>query len=123
LQNRQPANYAQNTWAQGPTYRPSHHRHLRKTRPTTDTSAKPGPRATTKPGGQQIEKIDPRLKKEIIKNTLSKAQLTAFLAKVEANPTLKLQVDEASDATAVAAIAQAEGFLFSPASLARHLRG
>jgi len=56
---------------------------------------------------------------------LSKAQLTAFLAKVEANPTLKLQlqVDEASDATAVAAIAQAEGFLFSPASLARHLRG
>ena len=30
--------------------------------PTTDTSAKPGPRATTKLGGQQIEKIGPRLK-------------------------------------------------------------
>ena len=54
---------------------------------------------------------------------MSKAQLTAFFAKVDANPALKLQVDEASDATAVAAIAQAEGFLFSPASLARHLRG
>jgi predicted ribosomally synthesized peptide with nif11-like leader len=119
LQNRQPANYAQNTWAQGSTYRLSHHRHLRKTRPTSDHKIKP----PTKPGGQQIEKIDPRLREEIIKNTLSKAQLTAFLAKVEANPTLKLQVDEASDATAVAAIAQAEGFLFSPASLARHLRG
>ncbi len=58
-----------------------------------------------------------------MKNALSKAQLNAFLAKVEANPALKLQVDEASDASDVAAIAQAEGFLFSPASLARHLRG
>ncbi len=54
---------------------------------------------------------------------MSKAQLTAFLAKVEANPALKLQVDAAADASAVAAIAQAEGFAFSPASLARHLRG
>jgi predicted ribosomally synthesized peptide with nif11-like leader len=54
---------------------------------------------------------------------MSKAQLTAFLAKVEANPALKLQVDAAADASAIVAIAQAEGFAFSPASLARHLRG
>lgn len=54
---------------------------------------------------------------------MSKAQLTAFLAKVETNPALKLQVDAAADASAVVAIAQAEGFAFSPASLERHLRG
>jgi predicted ribosomally synthesized peptide with nif11-like leader len=54
---------------------------------------------------------------------MSKAQLAAFLAKVEANPALKLQVDAATDASAIVAIAQAEGFAFSPASLARHLRG
>jgi predicted ribosomally synthesized peptide with nif11-like leader len=54
---------------------------------------------------------------------MSKAQLTAFFAKVEANPALKLQVEAAADASAVVAIAQAEGFAFSPASLARHLRG
>jgi predicted ribosomally synthesized peptide with nif11-like leader len=57
------------------------------------------------------------------KHNVSKAQLTAFLAKVEANPALKIQVDAAADASAVAAIAQTEGFAFSPASLARHLRG
>ena len=54
---------------------------------------------------------------------MSKAQLTAFLVKVEANPALKLQVDAATDASAIVAIAQAEGFSFSPASLSRHLRG
>ena len=54
---------------------------------------------------------------------MSKAQLMAFLAKVEATPALKLQVDAAADVSAVVAIAQAEGFAFSPASLARHLRG
>jgi predicted ribosomally synthesized peptide with nif11-like leader len=54
---------------------------------------------------------------------VSKAQLTAFLAKVEANPTLKQQVEAAADASAVVAIAQTEGFAFSPASLERHLRG
>jgi predicted ribosomally synthesized peptide with nif11-like leader len=53
---------------------------------------------------------------------MSKAQLTAFFVKVEADPTLKLQVDAADDSSAVVAIAQAEGFHFSPASLARHLR-
>jgi predicted ribosomally synthesized peptide with nif11-like leader len=54
---------------------------------------------------------------------MSKAQLTAFLAKVEADPSLKLQVEAAADASAVVAIAEAAGFLFSPASLSRHLRG
>ncbi|MFM7314056.1 MAG: Nif11-like leader peptide family natural product precursor [Cyanobium sp.] len=54
---------------------------------------------------------------------MSKAQLIAFMAKVDADPTLKLKVDTAVDASAVVAIAQAEGFLFSPASLSRHLRG
>jgi hypothetical protein len=54
---------------------------------------------------------------------VSKAQLTAFFAKVEADPALKLQVDSAADASAVVAIALAEGFAFSPASLSRHIRG
>ena len=36
-------------------------------------------------------------------NSMSKAQLTAFLAKVEATPALKLQVDAAADASAVIA--------------------
>lgn len=54
---------------------------------------------------------------------MSKAQLTAFFAKVEADPALKLQVDAASDASAVVAIAQTEGFHFSAASLSRHQRG
>ncbi len=47
----------------------------------------------------------------------------AFLAKAEATPDLQLRVDAAVDCSAVVAIARAEGFLFSPASLARHLRG
>jgi predicted ribosomally synthesized peptide with nif11-like leader len=54
---------------------------------------------------------------------MSKAQLMAFLAKVEVEPALKLQVDAADGASAVAAIAAAEGFVFSPASYSRHLRG
>ncbi|MFY7695159.1 MAG: Nif11-like leader peptide family natural product precursor [Cyanobium sp.] len=54
---------------------------------------------------------------------MSKAQLTAFFAKVDANPALKLQVEAATDASAVVAIALVEGFSFSPASLARHMRG
>jgi len=54
---------------------------------------------------------------------MSKAQLIAFLAKAEANPALQQRIDAAADASAVAALARAEGFLFSPASLARHLRG
>jgi predicted ribosomally synthesized peptide with nif11-like leader len=54
---------------------------------------------------------------------MSKAQLISFFAKVDANPALKLQVDAATDASAVVAIAQAEGFLFSAASLSRHQRG
>ena len=97
--------------------------------PTTDTFVKQGPPAATKsnrqqnPAANRSRRLALDLNRKLSKNTLSKAQLTAFLAKVEANPTLKLQVDEASDATAVAAIAQAVGFLFSPASLARHLRG
>jgi len=54
---------------------------------------------------------------------MSKAQLMAFLAKVEVEPALKLQVDAAEGAAAVVAIAAAEGFVFSPASYSRHLRG
>jgi hypothetical protein len=54
---------------------------------------------------------------------MSKAQLIAFFAKVDADPALKLQVDGATDGSAVVAIAQSEGFLFSAASLARHQRG
>jgi predicted ribosomally synthesized peptide with nif11-like leader len=54
---------------------------------------------------------------------MSKAQLIAFLAKAEATPVLQQRIDAAADGSAVVAIARAEGFLFSPASLARHLRG
>lgn len=54
---------------------------------------------------------------------MSKAQLSAFFARVEADPALKQQVEAAADASAVVAIAQSAGFLFSPASLSRHLRG
>lgn len=54
---------------------------------------------------------------------MSKAQLIAFLAKAEADPALKMKMDAATDPSAVAAIARDAGFLFSPASLARHLRG
>ncbi|MEI6030588.1 MAG: Nif11-like leader peptide family natural product precursor [Synechococcaceae cyanobacterium ELA739] len=54
---------------------------------------------------------------------MSKAQLIAFFAKVDADPALKLQVDAATDASAVVAIAKTEGFLFSAASLSRHQRG
>jgi predicted ribosomally synthesized peptide with nif11-like leader len=63
------------------------------------------------------------LKSENQEKIMSKAQLTAFLAKVEITPALKLQVDGASDGSAVVAIAEHEGFHFSQASLARHLRG
>jgi predicted ribosomally synthesized peptide with nif11-like leader len=54
---------------------------------------------------------------------MSKAQLIAFLARVDADAALKLKVETAADASAVVAIAKAEGFQFSPASLGRHLRG
>ncbi|MCP9817152.1 Nif11-like leader peptide family natural product precursor [Synechococcus sp. GreenBA-s] len=54
---------------------------------------------------------------------MSKAQLIAFLAKAQASPDLQQRIDAAADASAVAALARNEGFLFSPASLARHLRG
>jgi predicted ribosomally synthesized peptide with nif11-like leader len=47
----------------------------------------------------------------------------AFLARAETTPALQERIDAAADGSAVAAIARAEGFLFSPASLARHLRG
>jgi len=54
---------------------------------------------------------------------MSKAQLTAFFARVEADPALRLQVEAAADASAVVVIAEASGFRFSAASLSRHLRG
>jgi predicted ribosomally synthesized peptide with nif11-like leader len=54
---------------------------------------------------------------------MSKAQLIAFFAKVDADPALRLQVDAATDGSAVVAIAHTEGFLFSAASLSRHQRG
>ncbi|MFM9110360.1 MAG: Nif11-like leader peptide family natural product precursor [Prochlorococcaceae cyanobacterium] len=54
---------------------------------------------------------------------MSKAQLIAFLAKAEATPDLQQRIDAAADGSAVVAIASDEGFQFSAASLARHLRG
>ncbi|MEB3349465.1 MAG: Nif11-like leader peptide family natural product precursor [Cyanobacteriota bacterium] len=54
---------------------------------------------------------------------VSKAQLTAFMAKVAADPALKARVDAADDAAAVVEIAHEAGHSFSPASWSRHLRG
>ncbi|WP_043368728.1 Nif11-like leader peptide family RiPP precursor [Cyanobium sp. PCC 7001] len=54
---------------------------------------------------------------------MSKAQLNAFMAKVDADPSLKLRVDAAADAAAVVAIAHEAGHSFSPASWSRYLRG
>lgn len=54
---------------------------------------------------------------------MSKAQLTAFLAEVEADAALRLRVEAAADASAVAAIALERGHVFSPATLSRFQRG
>jgi len=54
---------------------------------------------------------------------VSKAQLNAFMLKVDADPGLKARVDAAADAAAVVAIAQDAGHSFSAASWARYLRG
>ncbi|MCP9927436.1 Nif11-like leader peptide family RiPP precursor [Cyanobium sp. CH-040] len=54
---------------------------------------------------------------------MSKAQLTAFMVKVAADPALEARVNAAADAAAVVAIAHEEGHSFSPASWTRHLRG
>ena len=54
---------------------------------------------------------------------MSKAQLIAFLAMAETDPSLKQKVEAATDPSAVTAIARDAGFTFSPASLSRHLRG
>ncbi|MGB5135384.1 MAG: Nif11-like leader peptide family RiPP precursor [Prochlorococcaceae cyanobacterium] len=54
---------------------------------------------------------------------MSKAQLTAFMVKVAADPALKARVDAAADAAVVVAIAHEEGHSFSPAAWSRHLRG
>jgi predicted ribosomally synthesized peptide with nif11-like leader len=65
----------------------------------------------------------PRIKANLLNELMSKAQLMAFLAKAEADPTIQQRIDAAADGSAVVAIAREQGFLFSAASLARHLRG
>jgi len=72
---------------------------------------------------QPVRNKPPTVRRTEACSTVSKAQLTAFFARVEADPALKLQVEAAADASAVVAIAQTAGFHFSPASLSRHLRG
>lgn len=54
---------------------------------------------------------------------MSKAQLTAFLAQVEADPALRQRVEAAIDADAVVAIGVETGHVFSAATLARQRRG
>jgi len=81
----------------------------------------PGPLRPSTP--HHAPERDLGLKGTYQKSFMSKAQLIAFFAKVDADPTLKLQVDGATDGSAVVAIAQSEGFLFSAASLSRHQRG
>ena len=54
---------------------------------------------------------------------MSRAQLNAFVLKINADPELKARVDAAVDASEVVAIAAQEGHPFSAASWTRHLRG
>lgn len=54
---------------------------------------------------------------------MSKAQLSAFFLKVDADPALKARVDSAAGPDAVVAIAITEGHSFSAATLSRHIRG
>jgi len=54
---------------------------------------------------------------------VSKAQLTSFMLKVDADPALKARVDAAADAASVGLIAQEAGHSFSAATWSRHLRG
>jgi predicted ribosomally synthesized peptide with nif11-like leader len=54
---------------------------------------------------------------------MSKSQLTAFLAKVSADPALKARVDAAADPDAIVAIALSQGHVFSPATYTRFSRG
>ncbi|MEB3202975.1 MAG: Nif11-like leader peptide family natural product precursor [Synechococcus sp.] len=53
---------------------------------------------------------------------MSKAQLTAFMVKVDADSALKARV-EAASADGVVAIALEHGHVFSPASWSRAQRG
>ena len=55
--------------------------------------------------------------------TMSKAQLGAFFAKVDHDPDLQRQVEEAKTPGAIVAIAKAVGHGFTEATLARHQRG
>ncbi len=55
--------------------------------------------------------------------SMSKAQLNAFLAEVQADSALKQRVDAATEPAAVVAIALESGHVFSPATLSRHQRG
>ncbi len=53
---------------------------------------------------------------------MSKAQLTAFMVKVDADAALKARVDAAGSVDAVVAIALEQGHVFSPASWSRAQR-
>ena len=57
-----------------------------------------------------------------LRRAMSKAQLTAFMVKVDGDSALKAKVDAASSVDAVVAIALAEGHAFSPASWSRAQR-
>jgi predicted ribosomally synthesized peptide with nif11-like leader len=54
---------------------------------------------------------------------MSKAQLGAFFAKVDHDPDLQRQVQDAKTHAAIVAIAKAAGHGFTEATLARHQRG
>ena len=53
---------------------------------------------------------------------MSKAQLTAFMVKVDADTALRARVDAAGSVDAVVAIALEQGHAFSPASWSRAQR-
>ncbi|MEY4745742.1 MAG: hypothetical protein RLZZ274_832 [Cyanobacteriota bacterium] len=53
---------------------------------------------------------------------MSKAQLTAFMVKVDADTALRARVDAADSVDAVVAIALEQGHSFSPASWSRAQR-
>lgn len=54
---------------------------------------------------------------------MSKAQLTAFVAKMDADPALKALVEAAVSPQVVVEIAHGKGNTFTAATWSRHLRG
>ena len=58
----------------------------------------------------------------MLRRSMSKSQLNAFMVKVDGDAALKARVDAATSVDAVVAIALEQGHVFSPASWTRFQR-